>query len=263
MSKQVIGKKLKLMDVPAATGEVQQLVITPQGNVEKKPMSNAPQLKPSVGFIRSIKKYYNSQGELVCRLLCNFNPFRSYQELAENTKLEIYNEGFDGQPGYWSQYSIPGFEFKGEMPFDLPGETLVRLVTYDDSYAPTNVYQLERTPTPDGYITSNLVVIDHPNEPSKLVITFTLNPNLASSVADIRKNIYIKAQVTNTSVPEYSELISLDNAIIYPSVEGCKVFLTLNTYPYPEYEGYQHANFSVHDGLGRYNSSVLYVMPII
>jgi hypothetical protein len=41
MSKQVIGKKLKLMDVPAATGEVQQLVITPGGNVVKEPKKDS------------------------------------------------------------------------------------------------------------------------------------------------------------------------------------------------------------------------------
>ncbi|MGZ9677538.1 hypothetical protein [Flavobacterium sp. GNP002] len=40
MSKQVIGKKLKLMDVPVATGEVQQLVITPEGYVLKKEFTN-------------------------------------------------------------------------------------------------------------------------------------------------------------------------------------------------------------------------------
>jgi hypothetical protein len=34
---QVIGKKLKLMDVPKATGEIQQLVIDERGNVVKEP----------------------------------------------------------------------------------------------------------------------------------------------------------------------------------------------------------------------------------
>ena len=40
MSKQVIGKKLKLMNVPEANGEVQQLVIDEHGNVKQIEIPN-------------------------------------------------------------------------------------------------------------------------------------------------------------------------------------------------------------------------------
>ncbi|QZK90613.1 hypothetical protein K5V07_08960 [Flavobacterium sp. CHNK8] len=250
---QVIGKKLKLMDVPAATGEVQQLVITLEGNVLKKPISNA--LQPSVGFIRSIKKYYNSQGWLVCRLLCNFNPFRSYQELVENTKLEVYNEGFDGYPGYWSQYMIPGFEFKGEMRFDLPNDTLVRLVTYDDSYAPTNVYQVERTPTPAEYITSDLA-ISTVNKIS--TITFTIPTVLLAE--DVKNNIYLIGTVSFPEEWDYEQFIDLNDADIQILGSVTKVRKVINNESLFNINFNMYSSFSVHDGLARYNSSIISVV---
>lgn len=210
----------------------------------------------SVANITDIKRYLNTNGDYWSRIIFTHNPNRTLEERTNNTKFEVYYDPQNGSPGYWSQYSINGFEFKGELPFILEPGTLVRFVTYDGSYKPSNVYQIpfSNISLPGQNITNDLVVNTLENITT---ITFTLPTDLFTglSIEDVKEHIYLKGNAVTPEQGSYDVFIDLKDAEIERQGASIKVRKTINNESLFNPVFFKYESFSVHDALARYNSS--------